>query len=358
MKLVKDNTVYISMKIGYQGSKSGHKLADYIFSTYHEKILDPNAPLKLINTKSIRNGLLYPIDAMCMRTYYPKHKTEQTHNEKEILTHYYRGNKDKQPLDNTRHRFFECRECTAYKIYEDLVEDGEFSPVLVIKSPNLSIAGRMGPGNEELFLDAFTKNVIINQYLWAKDVVGVLSPVNVFVCGSTGYQYYNVPADVKRKIKPKELVDLYTSLAFYGFSFNSIPKQHIITETGVRMLVPKKANISIGKTRLVDYLEVRSHYPKPVLFEHDDYFVLKTDLASERSKLKQMISLGLLPKRVQISLNILLSVVVLVAQNKMDSKVWVNLFNDDESIDLDIHHNTMYDQLLQQLNDLKIKYTI
>lgn len=343
------------MKIGYQGSKSGHKLADYIFSTYHEKILDPNAPLRLINTKSIRNSLLYPIDAMCMRTYYPKHKTHetnQTHN------YYYRGNNDKQSLDNTRHRFFECRECTAFKIYEDLVEDGEFSPVLVIKSPNLSIAGRMGPGNEELHLDAFTKNVVINQYLWAKDVVGVLSPVNVFVCGSTGYQYYNVPADVKRKIKHKELVDLYTSLALYGFSFNSIPKQHIITETGVRMLVPEKSNISIGKTRLVDYLEVRSHYPKPVLFEYDNYFVLKTDLTSERSKLKQMISLGLLPKRVQISLNILLSVAVLVTQNKMDSKVWINLFNDDKSVGQDIYYNTMYDQLLQQLNDLKIKYTI
>jgi len=342
------------MKLGYHGSKKGGNLADNIFSTYHEKIFRSNSTLKLINTKSILNQLLFPIDRVCMRTYYHKHQKQKQ------LSYYYRGG-GIQPSDYTRHRFFECRECTAYKIYQDLVDDGEYRSLLVLKSPNINFAGRLT--DDKLYLDTFTKCVLINQYLWEKNIDNILYPANVFVCGSMGYKYYTLPINDKpnkRKIKLIELIEIYTKLGFYDYAVNDIPSKYYITESGLKMLIPDNTNITIDNIRVLDYLETKSHYPKEVIVLSDDYFILKTKTSEQRSKLKYNISLGLLPKRVQITLNVALTIFALVVNEDMDIKIWYNLFidlGDDQNI-INTTKKVDYEQLLAHLNDIKIKYVV
>ena len=337
------------MKIGYQGSKSGLKIADYIFSNYHEKILDPKQPLTLINTKNLCNGLLYPVDIMCTRTYYSKKQKHQP------LNHYYRvGPRFTPPLDKTRHRFFECRECTAYRIYQDLVEDGEYSPIKVIKTPDIKIFGRLM--GSTLLLDSFTRGVIISQYFWAKEVPGIISPVNVFVCGSTGYRYYSTTKEPTRKIKLEEIVNLYTPLMSYHFSFNDIPIIRINDKSELKITVPNNSNITIEGVRLVDYKETQSFYPKPIIIYEDNYFVVKTKKPAQIEKLKKMISHGELSIKAQISLNVVFSVCNLLNYYGGSQDTWNNLFIGFKSKKQ--NDWVTYNQMLFQLNDLKIKYVI
>jgi len=231
-------------------------------------------------SKHLLQSKVYTIDPYCLRPYFPKVTSS----------------------NNIRNRFFECQECTRYKLQQDLVELCDYQNFEVISYNNIIPSSHYE--HRTLSNDVFTTRVLINHYLNYNKIKGINYPIHAFICGIKAYLYYF------ERFKAYNLISLLKSLAKYKFSFNSIPKG-LSCLKGERnkfdFIIPDLAAITTNEG-----IRIRNNCFNDFIFTEKIEYInkdsFKLDLSTDRHRLKfkYLRDAGLLNKRVNLNLNLML----------------------------------------------------
>ncbi len=218
--------------------------------------------------KLIKNGSIYTIDLYCLRPYIEKGEP-----------------------GTLRNRFFECKECTRYKLHRDCVELLDSDEIKVIEYPNLFIRSRFN--NMSIISDQFTTRVLINHCIPLKSIS---RPINAFVCGNKGYIYFKI------KNKKGSILKILKSLQKYNFSFNSVPvvSEHVFLIPNFSSMTTK-GGIRIRNDIFSDFV-----LPDWIQKTSDEYFVLNLKTARHHSKFKYLRDAGKLDPNLNLKLNYML----------------------------------------------------
>ncbi len=240
------------MKLGYQ-VKSLNKYYEK-YDTLSSKIIKNIQKPSLIPNMIVK-GKIYPINLYCTRRYFSKFCS----------------------TNNIESRFFECEECTKYKIYCDIQElyPDEVQNITVLSYPN--ITPNSNYRSKVLLNDSFTTHILISQYLKVNKVKHFLYPKNAFVCGKYGFIYYSI--DVNRpKITEKIIKTIIRSLSIYKFSFNSLINNKIF-QLPYHSSITTKNGTRIQDENFIDFI-----LPGIIIKKNTKTFEL--DLSTQRHILK------------------------------------------------------------------------
>ena len=331
------------MKIGCQITHIDEVFSKFSVTT---KILTKSLKDLTKITKAVKDGKLYKIDKYCMRNVFSYNETTKLRN-----------------TDTINSRFFECEECSRFKMYKEMVDLDSVTDLNVFKYEN--IIQKIKIEGKSILSDNLTNLVLINQYLHSEDLAGIDFPINSFLCGRTGFMYYL--KDEKSNIYKGIYDKLITNLEFlddYSFGFNSLPnkcfdilKSSKKNKSNIYLKIPNnsgittKAGVIFRNYELFDLI-----IPGDLYKIYKDYFILTLDTTSKIKKFKYLRVTDGLNKKVNFVINLFLYFVSIEKEYNLNMPEWANFWN-EVSPELNIFKNINdYDLTLHQLNGKKLNF--
>ena len=322
------------------------KNIDTIFSEFSSSAKTLKKSLENPETlpEMVLSGNLYKIDRLCMRN-----RLKNT--------------KSMRKVDNIKGRFFECKECSRFKMYKEMVNLDSVTNIDVLTYKE--VVQKIEIGDNQVLSDEFSNIMIINQYLFAEDLAGIDFPVNAFICGQTGFIYYlkGEKSNIYKSMYDKLTTDLKL-LNKYKFGFNSLPKNRFVVlessrkgKSNLYIKIPDHPGILTG-----DGLNIREYTLFDFILPGDMYVLTKKyvqlnlDTDQKIKKFKYLRVSGKLDTRINYVLNVILYFVEIEKVYSINMKEW-NTFWTEETKTPDLEEFKKisdYDSFLRALNGKKI----
>lgn len=229
-------------------------------------------------------GEIYSIDRCCMRQYFSKFCSRPMTIRNALSE------------GNTRNRFFECEECTKYKMYNDVSDLYSIQKISTLTYPNTTPNSKYK--GYVLSSDFFTTKVLVNQYLKFYKIKNILYPKNAFICGNCGFLYY---LNSSRDPTDKAVRVLVKTLSKYNFSFNSLVNRELFFQIPDYSSISTHNGIRISNSNFFDFI-----LPDYIIKKDANNFVLNLKTLRHIEKFKYMRDSGELGPDVNSALNYIL----------------------------------------------------